>query len=422
MFRTRRCLQYGVLIAALSILSLRSPGAAESPDIKDAFAIVQRDGKPYSPFYAYYISPHAIVENGTVYTAHQDGEGRPIVNAYDIATKSWKGPVRASDFGLGADTHGNPSICIDSHGRILLFFGCHGRAMKLVRSTKPYDITAWEGLPSPTPRATYPEAMRMADGSIFLFYRAGGHMEPWSLRISRDDGATWSDAERIIEMRIDPPDKLAAAYCTFLPGPKGDTIHGFWLHKDDNPPRLRGKPHPWRPVKYPGLHEAVYRYNVYYIKREADGTWHGIDGTAPELPLGKGAADNHARVYDTGDLFARHKRIVIDENDRPYIRFGVGVTDWKAGKVIVPEKVKYAAPTDGKWRVYDKMPNDWPAAVRKQIETPGPAAYDAEFPGPWYIHFENGPPVDPTATYIWLAHTETGCATREGGPARSPEE
>ena len=82
--------------------------------IKAAFASVQRDGKPYKTFYNNYIAPHAVLEEGIVFTAHQDGQGRPVINAYDIEKKTWIGPVRASDFGLGHDTHGNPSITIDS--------------------------------------------------------------------------------------------------------------------------------------------------------------------------------------------------------------------------------------------------------------------------------------------------------------------
>ena len=151
----------------------------QTPTVKVAFASVQRNGKPYKTFYNNYIAPHAVVENNTVFTAHQDGQGRPIVAAYDIKAKRWSAPVRASDFGLGGDTHGNPSICIDSKGHIHVFFGCHSRAMKHVRSLKPYDITSWAEAPCPTRRATYPQSMRMADGSIYLFFRAGERQRVW---------------------------------------------------------------------------------------------------------------------------------------------------------------------------------------------------------------------------------------------------
>lgn len=410
------------LIALLTTLIMvaNSNAVQKSPTIQNAFAKVQRNGKPYNTFYNYYITPHAIEEAGKVFCAYQDGNGKPIVMAYDIDKRKWSGPVRASDIGLGADTHGNPSICIDAKGHIHLFFGCHGRAMRHVKSAKPYDIAKWQNMQSPTPRATYPETIRMADGRIFLFYRAGGHMEPWSLRISKDHGESWSDAERIIEMRLDPPDRLAAAYATFLPGADCTTVHGFFVHKDDNPTRV--KKHPWRPLKYPGLHEAVYRYNVYYIKRHANGKWRGADGSILELPLSKAKADKQALVHDTGDLFAGHKRIVIDENDRPYLRFGVGVNDWKSGKIVVPTKTYYTAPTNGRWEVFDSRPSNWPESVRRQLVTAGPAAYGRTAPYPWFIHHDQGPKQNPTATYVWLAHTEEGYAPRKQGPASSPKD
>lgn len=395
------------------------PGVAAS--LSNSFATVQRDGKPYTPFYTYYVSPHAMVEEGRVFCAYQDGDGRPIAMAYDIAGKEWSGPVRASDHGLGEDMHGNPSICIDGKGRLHVFFGCHGREMYHVRSAKPYDIGEWQEASSPAERATYPESMRMADGRMFLFYRAGGHMEPWSLKVSTDDGETWSEAEKIVEMRLAPPDRLAAAYCTFLPGAKGETVHGFFVHKDDNPGRNPDKPHPWRPVKYPGLHEAVYRYNIYYIRRDADGAWKGADGAALELPLSKAAADEHALVYDSGDEFAGPRRIVIDGDNRPYLRFMVGVTDWKSGEVMVPREDHFAAPGRDGWRTSGDLPADWPDSVRQHVMLPGPAAYGTEFPNPWFVHFKKGPKQDARVTCIWLGHMDRGYAARRGGPAGAPE-
>ncbi|MEO1990822.1 MAG: BNR-4 repeat-containing protein, partial [Pirellulales bacterium] len=146
-----------VCLSASFLVALTCHGAEKEiagPSIKNAFASVQREGKPYKTFYNNYIAPHAVLEKGIVFTAHQDGQGRPIVDAYNINTKAWTGLVRASNSGLGADTHGNPSITIDSKGHLHVFFGCHTKAMKHVRSVVPYDITQWEDMPSPTPRAT----------------------------------------------------------------------------------------------------------------------------------------------------------------------------------------------------------------------------------------------------------------------------
>jgi len=376
---------------------------------------VQRGGKPYSAFYHNYIAPHAVLENGVVFTAHQDGQGRPIIDAYDIAKKNWRGPIRASSQGLGADTHGNPSICIDSAGHLHVFFGCHGRTMKHIRSAAPYDITQWEKLPAPTSRATYPQTMRMADGSIYLFYRAGGHLDPWSERISNDDGKTWSEQKPIIEMRHRFPDKKACSYNAFVPGAEYKTVHCFFVYKDDNP---RGNKR-----KYQGLHEAVYRYNMYYARRNAEGEWIAADGAAmSDLPVNKLFCDKHAMVVDSGEEFAAPARIVIDENDAPCIRIRQGVSDWVTGRVLVPYHYKFAFRADGQWQVRDEMPDQWPELVKALLSSTGSSAFGGRQPNKWFMHHTKGPAEDPTATYVWLGHIEQGYAIRQGGPATSPDE
>lgn len=384
-----------------------------TPPIQSSFASVQRDGKPYKTFYNNYIAPHAVVENGIVFTAHQDGEGRPVVDAYDTQKKVWLGPVRASEFGLGADTHGNPSLAIDREGHLHVFFGCHRKGMRHVRSVAPYDISQWENMSEPTPKATYPQTMRMADGSLYLFYRAGGHLAPWTLRISKDNGQTWSDPEPIVEMRRDFPDRRACSYHAFVPGADYKTVHAFWVYKDDDP---KGNQR-----KYQGMHEAVYRYHMYYAKRTAEGQWVAADGTPMEdLPVNKIFCDKHARILDSGEEFTAPTRIVIDGDDVPYIRIRQGVTDWKQGLVMVPYQYKSASPVDGQWQVHEEMPTQWPGRTKKLLMSAGPAAFGGKQPNPWFIHYEEGPTEDPNATYIWLGHFREGYAIREGGPVGSP--
>lgn len=395
-----------IFVCLTLLMGVTADAAAPSPSIKQAFASVQRDGKPYKTFYNDYIAPHAVLENGTVFTAHQDGEGRPIVAAYDIQTKIWTGPQRASEFGLGADTHGNPSICIDRKGYLHIFFGCHGRAMKHIRSVTPYDIKQWEEMSSPTPRATYPQSMRMADGSLFLFYRAGGHLDPWSLRISRDDGATWSEQEPIIEFRHKFPDKKACSYNAFVPGADYKSVHCFWVYKDDDP---KGNER-----RYQGLHEAVYRYNMYYAQRTDQGQWIAADGTEmANLPINKTFCDQHAILFDSGEDFTAPLRIVIDSDNTPYLRFQHGVIDWKHNKTIVPYRTKFASPDQGTWSIFQTMPSPWPKLVKRLLQSAGPAAFGGPQPNPWFIHYKMGPAEDPSATYIWLGHIDDGYAIRK---------
>ncbi|NQU23795.1 MAG: hypothetical protein HQ567_21145 [Candidatus Nealsonbacteria bacterium] len=83
------------LVLAFTATSTRAQ-TSWNPTPMQAFAKIQRDGKPYSAFYNYYICPHAVDEAGKVFCTYQDGNGRPIVMAYSAAAKTWAGPVRTT--------------------------------------------------------------------------------------------------------------------------------------------------------------------------------------------------------------------------------------------------------------------------------------------------------------------------------------
>jgi len=434
--RPRACLALLLLLFATGIGTTAEPRTssvrplAEDATLETAFAALAADtipdGRLFAPFYDYVIGPHALATQDAVYCTFQNNRGQPQVMVYHPDAKAWEGPVTASEFGLKADDHGNPSICADRQGHLHVFYGCHGGPMRHTRSAAPWDITAWEELPPPTPRATYPQTMLQADGTMCLMYRAGGHMEPWTLRTSSDDGRTWSDPRRVIEMRLDPPDKLAAAYCDFFPGSDGQTIHCFWNHKDDNAARVTdSRPHPWRLLKYPGLHEAVYRYNVYYARRDPDGQWRNAAGQLLRLPISKAEADARCLVFDSGDEFAMVRtRLAVDGRNQPYIRFGVGVVDWvrlhkDPGAVIVPITDRYARFAAGQWQVSRELPADWPADVVRTINAPGVPAYGHGWPDSrWYIFASRQAIAPGVGCCVFLVHDQTGYAVRSGGPAR----
>jgi hypothetical protein len=296
--------------------------------------------------------------------------------------------------------------------------------MRHTRSVEPYSIAAWEGQSPPAPKATYPQTIRMSDGTICLFYRGGGHMEPWSLRTSADNGRTWSEPERVIEMRLEPRDPLAAAYAFTFPGSDGKTIHCFWNHKDDNAARVTDdRPHPWRPLKYRGLGEAVYRYNIYYIRRDPDGLWRNAAGEKMSLPISKAQADARCMVADSGDEFTGVNAIAVDKGSRPYVKFRVGVVDWTKGydnpkAVIVPWRTKYAHFESGKWRVSDAMPAEWPSEVVALIGAPGEPAYGDKAAGLWFIGCTRTALQPGLGSSVLLWNAQTGYATRTDGPAR----
>jgi hypothetical protein len=414
-----------LLIVGVTVCKAHGRSSAEKPESAFAVigpALVRGNFHQYPPFYSNVIAPHAVLSDDKVYTAFQNTKGQPVVMLYNTIEKSWSRPVTASEFGLGKDAHGNPSICIDRLGYIHVFYGCHGGRMRHTRSARPYNITEWQEQSAPTNRATYPQSIRLSDGSIFLFYRAGGHMESWTARISKDNARTWSEPEKVIEMRLDPPDRLAAAYCSICPGYAGKTVHCFWVHKDDNAARVKGdRKHPWRPLKYKGFHEAVYRYNMYYIYRDEKGIWRNITGKKVDLPVSKAFADKHCKVYDSGDEFTNIGFPFIDKKNRPYVRYRTGVGDWKAGgRTIIPWHNLYAHYDAGKWHVSKEVPTTWVGEARIFATGKGAAAFGPKSQEEWFIYFTNNRFNPDEGSSIFLYNKTHGYATRRGGPVRLP--
>jgi hypothetical protein len=210
-------------------------------------------------------------------------------------------------------------------------------------------------------------------------------------------------------------DPKACSYNAFVPGADYKTVHCFFVYKDDDP---RGNQR-----KYQGLHEAVYRYNLYYLHRTEDGTWMAADGSvAKDLPVNKPSADMHARIFDSGDEFTAPTRIVVDEKNQIYLRYRIGVTDWKRGEVFVPYRHRFTTHDRFKWSFHDEVPSSWSQDVQRLLMTPGPAAFGGAQPNPWFIHYVMGPKEDPTSTYIWLGHVDSGYAVRPDGPTPPPSD
>ncbi|MBN2295292.1 MAG: BNR-4 repeat-containing protein [Pirellulales bacterium] len=432
-----------IMFAALTMGSVARVGAIENikpPTPKDAFVVLSRQdadilkkripkehARLYCPFYAYKTFPHAVVENGFVYCVFQNSHGRPQAMAYDIQKAKWRGPVQISPAGLGKeDKHGAPSLCIDNEGYLHVFFGCHGirGPMLYSKSIKPYNITAWEKERLSIKDATYPGLIRLANGEICLLYRQGDHLNPWALRISSDNCKTWSPPEQVIDMRKNHPDKGLNAYCRFFPGSDGKTIHCFWNLKDDSPTPS---------AKYAGLDEAVYRYNIYYIRRDADGKWRNAAGEKLALPVNAVQAKAKCLVFDSGDQFTLMQygcRLGVDKENRPYVKFRTGVVDWlhvrdndieKSLVVKEPWRWKFASFESGHWRVTDRLPHDWPADAASLISARGTLAAGSQTDGRWFIFWPEKALTGDKGAYIFLYNEKTGYASRDGGPADEKE-
>jgi hypothetical protein len=126
-------------------------------------------------------------------------------------------------------------------------------------------------------------------------------------------------------------------------------------------------------------------------------------------------------VFDSGDEFTGIGTPMVDQHNRPYVRFRYGVGDWKAGgRAVLPWQDRFAHFQDGKWHVHGALPATWPGVVRRQAIASGPSAFGDRSSGQWFIFFQNDRFNPNSATSLFLQHESTGFAVRSGGPVRLP--
>ena len=227
-------------------------------------------------------------------------------------------------------------------------------------------------------------------------------MEPWTLQVSDDDGRTG-----------DRPGDRRDAEDSAGPARGGVLFHAAGQRRAYSPSVLESQGRqrrsrdrrpaaPLASAQVSGLHEAVYRYNVYYLKRDADGGWVNAAGEPVTLPVSKAEADRCCLVYDSGDEFTMvgRTRMMIDEQDRPFIRFGTGVVDWvkrhdDPNAALVPITDRFAMLMGNQWQVSPQRPDDWPAEIGRLDRSPGVLVPGEAWPGGHWFIFSQRRPVQP---------------------------
>ena len=247
--------------------------------------------------------PRGKYYKGKTYIAYQGPNLDPYVICYDHHSGTWSGAVKAGENPLINDSHGNPALLVEQSGYVHIFYGCHGGPMKYVKSTKAGDISSWTAMPDPAIHATYPQLIQMPDGTIYLFYRRGGHTADWVYRTSTDDGAIWSGETVVIDSN--PND----VWYPFFKKAPNSTIHAGFCWKDE---------------KHPRGGETWQRFNIYYMFRDFDGNWKNASGKMLSIPVTKSVLDTFALVYNSGTDHAENPSIDIDLNNIPYLVFTTG--------------------------------------------------------------------------------------------------
>lgn len=118
--------------------------------------------------------PKAIYDSAVnkTFLAYQNESFDLYVVEYNHSTCKWSYPLLAINSPLSADTHGSPSINIDSQGYLHIFGASHITALKHYRSDSIKDISAWTAQTNLGTLTTYPFTDYFLN-KLWLFYREG---------------------------------------------------------------------------------------------------------------------------------------------------------------------------------------------------------------------------------------------------------
>jgi hypothetical protein len=243
------------------------------------------------------IYPRAMYHDGKTYAVYHCYNYDTCLMMYDHTQKQWKTPVYVGSNNIGGFTnsHGNPAVLVDQQGQVHVFYGAQQTALKYSRTTVPGDIKT---LTPQTPigdNITYPQALELSNGTIFLFHRSAGYGEDIVFRTSSNHGASWSDRTVLF--------KSPGVWYGFASKGQNDKIHAVF--------------HVYNTVgtaNYP-------RENIYYMYRDPqDGNWYNIDGNPVTLPITSiEYAENNLKIYNSNGWHTDLDRVREDAKKRLYI-------------------------------------------------------------------------------------------------------
>ncbi len=253
------------------------------------------------------IHPTAIKVGKVTYIAYQGLGYDPYVASYNEATKKWSGPYRVGLNTLVRDGHGSPSLFTDPQGRLHVLYGSHNSPMYHARTVTAGDISKWESLgPVDDGKTTYPQAFKLDDGRLVLFYRKLSSSRDWVMRVADANYETFGPATVVLRGDAD-----TWWYADFRPGKDG-AIHAAFVWQDYAEYRA-------------GI--TYSRHHVYYMRRnpesasENPGAWCNLEGEVQTIPLNKATADANVRVVDSGTDLCNEISVKEGPDGKPRIMF-----------------------------------------------------------------------------------------------------
>lgn len=249
-------------------------------------------------------------ETQRTYWVYGNADNAPTITYYDHTTRRFVYPVVLGRNPDG-DAHRNPTLALDEHGFLHVFYGSHGHPTHVLRSQRPHDLSAWEAVSDlPEPHTSYPQPWLVSPGQIMVSYRQA---PGWNCTTTTDGGRTWCEPVNIVNFGC-PDDAHGCAECSIYAVSIAESagerrkVHLAWSRLGGGTPEEVATKHLW-----------ARRYNVYYAWTGDGGrTWHRSDGSDYSLPIGEDTAE---KLYDCGQRGVWLKDIQLDAAGRPLILF-----------------------------------------------------------------------------------------------------
>lgn len=204
-FSIKRFLLFSIYVASTLGISCAQPN------------VLVPKGESYLSFtnngaWCWFSDPRAIYFKGRhsrTYAGWVDSSGSIIIGFYDHKSKTIETQILHEN--LEKDDHDNPSLFIDTHGKLMVFYSKHAtnEPMYMLRAKNAEDISEWEtrvalnlndsisyrGLSNTYTYANICQLSNEKD-KLFLFWR-GADFKP-NFSTSDDDGKSWSGGKILI--------------------------------------------------------------------------------------------------------------------------------------------------------------------------------------------------------------------------------
>lgn len=253
----------------------------------------------------------SLYSEGKITIAYEGDLTDPYVMSYDIEKDRWDGPYKAghstlSKNGRKRDSHGKPALTQDEDGYFHIIFGGHGGErddglnplsidtahaggrFTHVVSDKPNDISSFSVKDDVSPFASYAEIVKMDNGDIYFFTRAGTHKSPW-IYYKLNNGSQTLEPPVIITwptVHKDNPMLVDMFYVKTFKSSGTDILVTSM----------------WHLCNFKEIHTPKHddRFNAYYMRLDTrDDTFYNAKGEKLSLPITREIADKKTLVYDS---------------------------------------------------------------------------------------------------------------------------